>query len=341
MRQAESKIDFGGMKTLYSLNNAIVTPTVVNRKTKTFSGCIYDQTGCLIKSSQRTQRNVGWKPENLNCIDPIDVTNKISGRCLYLGHYTAHYGHFILETLSRFWVLQRKVAYDKLIFHPFIHSTSDPESFSPMKICLECFCLESERVLIVDKTLRFTNLSVPTALVEINNEAQEEQSQVYKQIGEYCENVYDQQRRFLPSILRSIVDYSKKRLKLYLSRKYWKKNFSIANESEVEKVFSSFGFTIIYPERLSFEKQVVLYKNAEVIAGFEGSGMHNSVFMKTGALAITIGSYRRPNKANRNQEICDWLSKVQSIFIKFESKGGNDKQFDPNYLRSRLNSLLA
>ncbi|MBV7328054.1 glycosyltransferase family 61 protein [Chloroflexi bacterium TSY] len=134
-------------------------------------------------------------------------------------------------------------------------------------------------------------------------------------------------------------------LRLYLSRKKLKGlRHSIVNENEVEQLFRSFGFTVIYPERMSFEKQVVLYSKAEIIAGFGGSAMHNSVFMPKDSLVINLGNVKHPTDCNSNQRLCDSFTKVQSAFIRYEGKIIDQDsavgEFDTQHLRREVECLL-
>jgi glycosyl transferase family 61 len=322
-------------KILYRLDRGVITPTVVNRERRTFTGCAYDHAGRLVKASQRTIRNVEWVPEDPHRIDAGADAVDIEGQCLYLGHFTDHYGHFLLETLSRFWALSAINSYDKFVFQPFVLPAVSPLCFAPAKATFECFGIEPDRVHMVTGRERFTNLCVPNALVEINNDADDEQALIYQQIGDYCEAVYNQGTGIPTSLCQP--------LRLYLSRKKWNRG-SISNESEVEAIFKSLNFTIMYPEQTGFEQQVAMYRRAQVMAGFAGSALHNSVFMRHGTLVVSIGNQRHPVAINRNQQLCDNFSGVRSAFIKFKGRlidhAQNLAEFDTSQLQHELKLLL-
>lgn len=63
---------------------------------------------------------------------------------------------------------------------------------------------------------------------------------------------------------------------------------SCNNTSEVEAKFAEHGFDIVFPEALPFEEQIDLFMNADVIAGFGGSGMFNMMFAKSRGVRIII-----------------------------------------------------
>ena len=67
----------------------------------------------------------------------------------------------------------------------------------------------------------------------------------------------------------------------------------VQNEGDVEDLYRSYGFFIATPgpEGLwTFEEEVAHYNSAYMLAGFEGSNLHNSVFMKPGGTLILMQS---------------------------------------------------
>ena len=77
----------------------------------------------------------------------------------------------------------------------------------------------------------------------------------------------------------------KKGTRLYLSRvgaSYRK----VANESQVIDLLLSKGFSVVYPERLSFEQQVRLFAGAEIVVGLTGAAFNNMMFMHSGCPVV-------------------------------------------------------
>jgi len=68
---------------------------------------------------------------------------------------------------------------------------------------------------------------------------------------------------------------------------------SLSNRETIESIFKSFGFEIFHPEKHSVEKQINMFRNADLVAGEAGSGLHNSVFMKPGGTIINLQSSRQ------------------------------------------------
>jgi capsular polysaccharide biosynthesis protein len=56
-----------------------------------------------------------------------------------------------------------------------------------------------------------------------------------------------------------------------------------------EHLFESSGFVMVRPEKLSLQEQITMMQTTDVVAGYAGSQLHNSMFCKKGATVISIG----------------------------------------------------
>lgn len=72
----------------------------------------------------------------------------------------------------------------------------------------------------------------------------------------------------------------------------------VSNEDELEKLFASKGFSIVYPEKMGFIEQIRLVNSCQWIAGLEGSAMHLNAFMKEGGNVITINKRKEVHNQN-------------------------------------------
>ena len=326
-------------RALHVIEDALVTPTVVDRRASTFTGCVYDHGGRIVRASQRTARDVAWQPADPEQIDSGVTADELDGDCLYLGHYTGHYGHFLLETLARFWALESTSDVDRFLLQPFVHSTPRPRSFPPARVCLECFGADLGRVSIVRKPTRVRRLMLPTSLVEIKRWADRRQRDVYRKIAACC------RREHSDGQSASRLYLSRRRLRRFgpTTRSRGYRPFS--NEHQVEGVFASLGFEVLHPERIDFARQVSMYEQADVVAGSPGSALHNAVFMKPGALLVKVGNLRHRSAAVTNQLLCDELGGVRSEFLPFEGRVvDSDRRLgevDIGRLRERLEGLLG
>lgn len=62
----------------------------------------------------------------------------------------------------------------------------------------------------------------------------------------------------------------------------------IVNEDEVIKLFTSYGFKIVYFEDSSFEEQVQMMQNTKILAGAHGAGFTNLLFMPDNSFTIEL-----------------------------------------------------
>ena len=70
--------------------------------------------------------------------------------------------------------------------------------------------------------------------------------------------------------------------KIYLSRRKCG-NQRLMNAGEIEKIFAEHGFQIVFPEDWSFEEEVAVFHDADVIVGATGAAFTNMAFCHEGA----------------------------------------------------------
>jgi capsular polysaccharide biosynthesis protein len=70
------------------------------------------------------------------------------------------------------------------------------------------------------------------------------------------------------------------------------------NAFEVEELFKAHGFTIVFPETMSLQRQAGLFRQAEVVAGFGGSAMFNVLFANNlrNLIVLTHEAYTARNE---------------------------------------------
>lgn len=308
--------------------NGFVTPTLV-REGK-ISGCVYRADGSKVALSERFG---GWKGDLFRSDNPDTLERPACmvrpGKGLYLGSLmAAHYGHFITEGLSTFWIFEMHPAdeFDYFLFSPFVFGTEFPEY---ARQCMHTFGIDPDKIVIMrEEAMAFEDLVVPERLFRLNHSADPALAWVYREIS-------------------SQIDVGGKLFdRIYLSRR--KISFKqltrvLANEVIVEKLFRQAGFSVIYPEVLPFKDQLALYANARVVAGPSGSALHNSLFMRPDAKLIELGDPRYGGERAPTQIVCDRLSGVETALIPFVGTlrdNGMSISVDIENLRKRLIRIL-
>ena len=299
----------GGFATPHQLAANDMLSSRVDRSSKTYkpaelSGCIYRADGTKVPLSERPAgRGDLIIASNPDHVDPPADAARVAGRSIYLGqHMGGHYGHFLTEGLSTFWVFEEHQPedFDHFVFHPFVFDMGDSEFF---KHTLDTFGIPEEKVLVVgSEWLRFDEILVPERLFRINDAADPSMRRVYERLA-------------APSVREGLPK------RLYLSRRKFTSGGGdrlVANEVLIEKSFERRGFVVEFPEERSFAYKLAMYTSADCIAGISGSALHNAIFMKPDSLVVELGDPRFETTTNPNQVICNQISGVRSAIIPFK-----------------------
>lgn len=75
--------------------------------------------------------------------------------------------------------------------------------------------------------------------------------------------------------------------KIYISRQKASRRF-VLNETDVIKVITEFGFSIVYMEDYSFAEQVSIAHNAKVLVSIHGGALTNILFMQKGSCVLEL-----------------------------------------------------
>jgi capsular polysaccharide biosynthesis protein len=321
-------------KRALTLRNAYVTRTDVDDQGRTFRGTVYDASGRLCELAQRPGARLLWRAADPARVIPHQDALQLDGRVASLGHYMTQYGHFILESLSRFWSLDDHGDFDWFVFQPFVHPLYAPEEFEPLRVALACFGVDPARIVFADRDLSIAELVVPMPLVAVYESIHRHQRRIYDRIARFCasalvdgevpgdaERVYLSRRRYRNVVNRFRPPRREHLRERLLSRLLFNKRFEplapVINEDDVEALFVGRGFRVFHPEALSFVDQVNLYRGASVIAGFAGSALHNALFMREGGSALVLNTPSAFPDFHRNQALCAELAGVENLCIPF------------------------
>ncbi|MBG0791243.1 MAG: glycosyltransferase family 61 protein [Desulfovibrionaceae bacterium] len=180
---------------------------------------------------------------------------------VFLGEMLMHYGHMLLESCARTWILNyvRKVRGTRVEL-VFLTSAKRRNAVDAvLKLMKE---IAPVHMLPMGcPCFHFSRLVVPTPM--------------FVEVGGYCHPAY---AGVLQRLLAPLAEHTIKADKIYLSRrKLGKTQRYLINEGEVEKIFTDHGYEIIHPQELGFAEQIGLYGRVRAIAGVEGSAIHNSL----------------------------------------------------------------
>jgi len=97
--------------------------------------------------------------------------------------------------------------------------------------------------------------------------------------------------------------------KIFISRQDKKgtkfESRGILKKSELENLFTGYGFQIVFMEELSFFDQIKLSSSSICIAGFHGAGLSNIIWAKPGTKIIEITNSRDTEHFQHISKICE------------------------------------
>jgi hypothetical protein len=250
---------------------------------------------------------------------------------MYAGYLNPHYGHFIINSLPRFWPL----IYGKKHLPPFcLHVAGAVENVLKMDFAGSIFEKLGVRdnLRTFDKPLRIKTLLVPDTSLH-------EQFGVHRVFGDLCRLV----GRDL--WLEAEVDTIDK--PLYLSKTRLKSGVGhFADEERIVAKLADAGATIFFPEEHTFADQVRTLARHKKIIGTTGSAFHTSVFS---APARTIIGINPTALINTNYTLLDIINKNRSRYFYprevFYSHAGDFQTThhaaDPEGIASDIISLMG
>ena len=187
----------------------------------------------------------------------------IEEEVVYLGWYFDHFGHFLLESLARTWMLPALEPAVKVVFH-------SERGAAPSGITLqmlELLGVPRQRILVLDTQTRLRRVIVPEPLYEIATAAHERMPEPYRRIA----------AALVPADAPSEQP-------AYLSRRLLSsRQRPIIGEFELEEVMRENGFLVVHPETMALADQLRLVNR------------HRDVFTSAGSAAyLTLFAARPP-----------------------------------------------
>lgn len=88
---------------------------------------------------------------------------------------------------------------------------------------------------------------------------------------------------------------------LYISRRFVPFR-RISNEDEVCNLLEAHNFSVIYPEKMPFKKQVELFSQCTTLVSIHGAGLTNCIFMKPGGQILEL--YRDLSDKREPKNMC-------------------------------------
>lgn len=214
---------------------------------------------------------------------PLHNPIELQGAYFYFdSEWPGHYGHTMTEQISRWWAFEQVRAVEpdvKLLFSlPKARTDQRPQPWEQELFATQG--LRPEDAVVMDAAVRPERLYAATPMFSCPD-------YVHPDITE----VWDRISAALPAAppVRS--------RRIFCTRPVSLKR-SCRNTAEVENYFTDRGFAIVQPESYSLAEQIALFRHADTIAGFTGSGLFTLAFCETPKTVLMISpeSYTARNE---------------------------------------------
>jgi hypothetical protein len=189
---------------------------------------------------------------------------RLRGPHFLLGNASGHFGHFLLEGMARLWALERL---DPRLAARLKVLVYEPELQPFARVLLELAGIDGSRIVHASPVDRVAHLVAADPAMRTHQWITGEMQRTWRSVV----------REGDPAPTRRI----------YLSRRATRQR-SLANEGEIEELFSASGFEIVRPESLEMREQIALADAASHLAGPVGSQMYLAAFQRPGTRTLVL-----------------------------------------------------
>lgn len=230
-----------------------------------------------------------WSPTLDYGLHPVSADERFEDApdldYLYVGNLVSHYGHFLIDTLSRFWPLLREPDRDFVLLAHAPEQDTRWQDVAAIGEILARFGRTPEDIVTFDAPRRVPRVTIPDPSFVERSHAHAVFGELMRFVGGpfWSHDIVDRETR--PAYL------SKSRLAGGVNR--------LINEADLERELERRGFDVIYPERLTLPEQVSLFATRRFVAGTAGSALHTALMSAPGRriLALNIHQHLHANYA--------------------------------------------
>ena len=276
------------------VQNGIVLPLkkFKNDITSKGRGGVLDKNLRYIESSAMLAKNMVDRVKGKYKID-LKKLHYIDEEVVYANAFYEHWGHFLIDIVSRLWYVIKNPNEYKIVFA--VEMLSNTKINGNYLEFLELLGIDKDRIIIINEPTMFKSVIVPDVSI-------------------YPGNYYTKQYKNIFDYIFTKINYdSSAPKKIYLSRTKFKKARSKEKgEKSIEKLFNKNGYKVIYPETMTLKEQIFYYKNCEQMVCINGTLSHNILFSKDGINIIIIN---KTYKMNKIQGLVNQVKKASYIYI--------------------------
>jgi capsular polysaccharide biosynthesis protein len=220
-----------------------------------------------------SKTTVDVSPDVTRLRKPLGTPRRLAGTYYHLdSEFPGHFGHFMTEDLGRLWGWRE--AKQRFPGLKILLSTERKggELAAFQQTLLHAYDIADDDVVVIDRPVRVEQLVGVSPMFHNGKYVHPELTRVWSDLS----------TRLVPDPGPSVG-------KLFVSRSAGLQR-TCHDGAEVEALFRSAGFTVLLPEQLPLLEQARLFAEAQVVAGYGGSGLFGSIFARQPGTRIVIAA---------------------------------------------------
>ncbi len=238
---------------------------------------LYAEDGSLIEAAAYYRgpgkRLIGQSPRQ--DLSGIDFESAPRGRYLYGGNIIAHFGHYLLNPFSRFWIGTR---YDLSGYKILCHGAGTPAGWWSIDFLREIFMsqgLSQSNFVVFNRPTLIAEITVPRP-------ACEERS--------FTHSVYADWGHQVGRALLQAQNLPTEDAPVWMAKTKLPRGVrGLDNEQALIDRLVPRGVQVVHPHELNTAQKVALYATRRVVMGLAGSTLHSSIFWPPACKLVGVG----------------------------------------------------
>lgn len=202
---------------------------------------------------------------------------RLEGTFLHLDDEArGHFGHVLTETLSRMWTWEKALEIDPDV-RVIVGETRRRREIAEWEYDFYAACgIPRDRIVLLEwgTQVRVERLISGTAMWSHPEFVHPAIRETWRRVGD--------------ALAATATPRDDLPRRIFVSRRIAKRG--CLNGDELEAEFRDAGFEVVFPEDFPLGDQVALFRNAEVIAGYAGSGMFQTLFVPEPTHVVQVAS---------------------------------------------------
>jgi capsular polysaccharide biosynthesis protein len=205
----------------------------------------------------------------------VDLEPAPRGRYLYGGSIIAHFGHYLLNSFSRYWIGTK---YDLTGYKILCHGAGTPAGWWSLDFLAELFTSQGLRqsdFVVFKRPTMIPEITVPRPACEERNFTHTAYADWGHQLGRALLQDQNLPEEDAP------VWMAKTRLRRGIR--------GLDNEQALIDRLVPRGVQVVHPHEMSMAQKVALYATRRAVMGLAGSTLHTSIFWPPTAKLVGVG----------------------------------------------------